>query len=286
MLPKHVLLLWLAIVNITAIGLFLYALLRLPRSGHQRAFLAFLIPYSIWANGLFAIQLVGAEDSLSRTISQSIFASGSFYHLILGYLLISLAAPARIKSPIFALLALNTACVGVLAFGGLWEEGVSFDSITGLAPIPSPLLWYFNTSLLLWAVYYFSTVIMSYRGMKERDILRCQLRVLVWPAVFSMTMSLTTNVIIPGMTGNYSLTAIGGFWLFVFFAAIAYIIKLGKIILLYQAVRDFELRVPIECGFSYENLAELVRASIGRSQVIAGLYTDSGLKPIAPPTPS
>ena len=282
MLAQGVLISWLVILNITALGLFFFAYLKLPASKYRSTFLAFLIPYSVWANCLFIIHIVGSESSASRVISQTIFASGAFYHVLLGYLLISLASPGKLRTMLFRSLGLNTLLVGVCSYAGLWERGVTFNIETGLAPIPGPSLWYFNVSLLIWALYYFSTIVIAYCGMRARDSLKCQLKVLVWPAIFSMTMSLTTNVVLPGLTKNYSLTAIGGFWLFVFFSAIAYIIKVGSNLVIYDAIRTFESRLALSSSHTYEELGELVKASIYRARTISRMHAQKVKHPIAP----
>jgi hypothetical protein len=95
-------------------------------------------------------------------------------------------------------------------------------------------------------------------------------------------MSLTTNVVLPGLTKNYSLTAIGGFWLFVFFSAIAYIIKAGSNLIVFDAIRTFESRLALTSSQSYEELGELVKASIYRARTISGLHSQKANHSIAP----
>ena len=232
MIPSFSIFIWLLFLNLAVVGLYYWTGKSLPKSPLRRTFRLFLFGYLSWMNPLLLIQLVERPSSALEILAKCILAGGCFFVGSLGYFTIQFAAPGELKSIRFKFAVANFAFLAVASLLGYVESGVRVFQ-NGIAPIPGPLQGYFNVSMVLFGIYFITVASLSYRT-SEDPLLKLQLRTILWTCSPAFILGLFTNAIIPGLTGNFTLTPTGGLWLLLFFGGICYILFSGKVLLVYE----------------------------------------------------
>lgn len=264
-MPLLVFCLWLIVLNGSTIGLATVMFCALADSRERRNFLLFLISYFLWANGVILVQLFGVSSPYSRVVSQTIFATGALLAIALGHFLLTFANSPMKHSLVYRILQLNAFILSPLSFTGLIEAGIAKSEAYGLAPLPGPLLSYYNLSLLFLSGSYFYATFQAYRQSKDR-LLRYQLGIIFGSACVSLNAAITTNVIIPGVSGNYALSPMGGLWILILFCGIAHIIVTGRHLLLYDSFQTLLQEPTNDSPWGVEQFEGLINAVLRGDQ--------------------
>lgn len=253
MLPQSLVLIWLTVFSALVLVFSTWAVTVLPAGRIKTLFLAFLLPYAAWGESLLLIQLVGAEHSYSRPISQMIFMCGGFFHAALGLFFLEFSKPGSSNGVATRMLLGAVLAVSCLAPFGLLESGVKYSAADGLFPVEGPLFTVFNIILLAWGVFYMYRIRVAYKALPELSFVRVQLRFLAAPAMWAIGTTLLTNVVIPGLGGTFALTPLAAFWIFLFLVSVGYTVTQGKSLVLREGARRFD---QIACSVATPSLIE------------------------------
>ncbi len=241
LIPSHVIFFWLIFTSSATVALLIVARRMLEASAVRSAFLACLGSYLCFSLPLLTVFLQTPSDPYVRFTSQMIHAGGIMYVYLLGRFVITIAKPEETSSYRFRLFELNYIVLFIASFAGFIEQGVTIGQ-SGLAPVPGPLMPYFNLSMVAYSAYFLTVCGVAYKTTSDQ-LLLCQLRAIFWTALPAFSMLMITNSIIPGITGDFQATPAGALWVLLCFAGVGYILSHGKHLLLDQSIRTI-LKVP------------------------------------------
>ncbi len=210
------------------------AILKVERGAMRTSFVAFVLSMALWLNPLLWIRMSEFPMQYSVPVARVIFGAGVATLVSFGHFLTLLFQRPVRAWPYIAFQVNNLLLAGFIAGGLIIEDFARKDG--QIVPAYGPLHSYFVASWAAFGLFLFVTGWQTYRRTTE-EFLRFQIWRVFWTGLATFAIIITTNAILPRITGVSSFSHLGPLSTLIVFGGILRLLIDGRTLFLVSVFR-------------------------------------------------